>query len=113
MIIENDLDTLDMIGFLFDDGGYEVMESQFRMSVDEILKAKPDLVILDYWLSDGYGNDICLELKTDLRTKHIPIILISANLNLKRIAAHCFADEYLEKPFNIVDLENLVRKLTK
>lgn len=113
LIIENDLDTLDMIGYLFGDGGYEVVESQVSLPIEKIIEANPDLIILDYWLNDGYGNDICLDLKTTPGTKDIPIILISASLNLKQIAENCFADECLEKPFNIGDLESLVRELTK
>jgi DNA-binding response OmpR family regulator len=111
LIIENDLDTLDMIGFLFEDSGYEVMESQFKIPIKKIIHDDPDLIILDYWLEDGYGNDVCLELKAHPFSKHIPIILISAYPELKQTAHDCLADGYISKPFDIADLENLVKKL--
>jgi DNA-binding response OmpR family regulator len=113
LVIENDLDTLDMIGFLFEDSGYEVMESQFKIPIEKILHDDPDLIILDYWLDDGYGSDVCLELKAHPFAKHTPIILISADPEIKQMADDCRADGYISKPFDIADLETLVKKLVK
>ena len=63
----------------------------------------PDLVILDGMLPEVHGFEICRQLKTSERFRHIPVIMVSAVHIGWRFAADVKekygADDYLEKPF--------------
>lgn len=111
LIVEDDVNTLDWIGFLVEDIGYEVLKSLSRPSLSSIIEQQPALVLVDYWLSDSYGSDICLELKSNPATKNIPVVLMSVAFQLPQIASECHADGYILKPFNLRDLENMVKDI--
>lgn len=110
LVIENDLDILDVVGFVFENKGLEVIESQSRVPIETIIEQNPDLVLLDYYLDEGYGKEICLAIKTNPVTKHIPVIIFSAMTGLEKAANDSCADTFIAKPFDIDDLEKLVER---
>ena len=110
MVIENDLDILDLIQLFLDDIGFEVMPSQNRVPIEKIIIDNPSLILLDYFLNDGYGHDICAELKENSLTKDIPVIIMSASNHVEKYARACQASAFMPKPFDILELENIIRK---
>ncbi|MDO6492383.1 MULTISPECIES: hybrid sensor histidine kinase/response regulator transcription factor [unclassified Cellulophaga] len=63
----------------------------------------PDIVISDVQMPEMNGLDLCLRIKSDLKTSHIPVILLTA---LSNIEDHLQgirdgADAYIKKPFNV------------
>jgi len=110
-VLEDDTDIRYIIEFLLKDEGYDLQLSSTFSELKEKLKdSLPDLFILDVMLPDGDGSEICADLKEDLFTKHIPIIVMSANdQNMdKSIAAG--ADDYIKKPF---DIDYIVKRIDK
>lgn len=108
-VLEDDSDIRFIIEHLLRDEGYEL---QLSSSVSE-LKSKlrdalPDLFIIDVMLPDGNGIEICDDLKNDLFTKHIPVIVMSANPRSKQMSSQANADDYISKPF---DVEDVVRRI--
>jgi two-component system phosphate regulon response regulator PhoB len=95
LVIEDDLDTAQCLDYLINDLGYEFIQSQFMLTPTEIIKINPDVIILDYYLPNGHGDKLCLELKSNLFTKETPVILMSAHNNLRNISKKCDADAYL------------------
>jgi signal transduction histidine kinase/DNA-binding response OmpR family regulator len=73
----------------------------------------PDLVICDIGLPDRDGLDIVRILKSDLRTSHIPIILVTARNTVEQQidGAKAGADSYITKPFHIQYLREKIRNL--
>ena len=73
----------------------------------------PDIVISDVQMPEMNGLDLCLRIKSDLKTSHIPIILLTALTNiedhLKGIRDG--ADAYIKKPFNVQHLITNVEAL--
>jgi two-component system phosphate regulon response regulator PhoB len=55
------------------------------------------------------GGDFCFALKNNPATSHIPVISISAIANLKEIASISGADSYIERPFDVDALQEIVR----
>jgi DNA-binding response OmpR family regulator len=108
LIIENDIDTLDIVTIILEDSGFSVVKSEFKIPVREIIKIDPDAIVIDYLLSAGYGSDLCLELKENPSTKQIPVILFSASHNLEKITRDCHADAFIAKPFDLDDFVQVI-----
>ena len=110
LIIEDDKDILDMIAYILLDDGFEVVRSQDNVSTGFVCGIAPALILLDNRLADGFGSDLCLKLKNDPSTCHIPVLLVSATEQLSKVAGDSGADGFLDKPFDLSDLVAIVRK---
>ena len=117
LVIEDDKDIRDTIALFLQQQGYEVIASDNARILKSIHDIKPDLILLDNWLtdwkSDPNGQQLSKELKTNPATSHIPILMISAVSNIKEIAEAALADGYLKKPFDLDDLSAIVKKHVK
>lgn len=111
-VLEDDTDIRYIIEFLLKDEGYELqLSSTFDELKSKLKDSVPDLFILDVMLPDGDGADICADLKSDLFTKHIPVIVMSANDQNKEKSIKAGADDYIKKPFDIDYIVNRIDKL--
>lgn len=114
LVIEDEKDIRDTITYALEEHQYEVVSSEDAGILQSLDSIKPDLIMLDNWLtewkSDASGEQLSKELKTNAKTSHIPVILISAMSNVQEIAAAGKADAYLQKPFNLIDLLDTVNR---
>ena len=110
LIIEDDADILETIELILSGINIHVMSAPEALETAEVYALAPDLIILDHWLHKKLGGDLCLALKTDPHTKKIPIIMMSADLNIANVDRYSLADAYLAKPFDIDELVNLTHK---
>ena len=113
LIIEDDRDTLDVIGVILEYNEYDVIQSRKQLSVQEIVQINPSIIIVDYMLSDGLGSDLCLQIKTDPTTRNIPVILCSASYKIEQIALDSRADAFIAKPFDLDQFVHMVNKLAR
>ena len=109
LIIEDDQDILDILSCVLNAEGYTIRTLIHGDVIDEINADLPDLILCDIWLPKRKGTEICKILKSDPNTSHIPFIVISTAMNLPQIAGKCGADTYIEKPFQIKELVNIVK----
>jgi len=81
----------------------------------KVLSLFPDLVISDIVLPGMDGIEICRKIKTDRRTSHIPVILLTAQTtNEQKISGfEAGADDYITKPFTYEILESRIRNLIR
>jgi two-component system phosphate regulon response regulator PhoB len=117
LVIEDDKDIRDIIAYILEEENFEVISSGDSKILRSINEDKPDLILMDNWLtewkSDANGQQLSKMLKTNPATTHIPIIIISAVNNIKEIAEAGLADAYLKKPFDTTELLKIVKKLLK
>ncbi|TDQ08783.1 response regulator transcription factor [Pedobacter metabolipauper] len=108
-VLEDDEDIRYIIGVLLKDEGYELqLSSTFAELKTKLKDSVPDLFILDVMLPDGDGASICADLKGDVFTRHIPIIVMSANDQNKQISIEAGANDYISKPF---DIDYIVKRI--
>ncbi len=90
-----------------------VIAANGQAGIDKALELTPDIVISDVMMPEKDGFTLCRELKTDERTSHIPIILLTAKADQKsRIEGFAHgADAYLAKPFHQEELLVRAEKL--
>ncbi|WP_261376310.1 substrate-binding domain-containing protein [Gillisia sp. Hel_I_86] len=92
-------------------GEYEVYLSDGSDAIEKALELIPDVIVCDINLTDKSGFEICEILKKDLRTSHIPIIMLTALTNKESYVKglQSGADLYLTKPFSFAVLSQSVK----
>jgi DNA-binding response OmpR family regulator len=103
-VADDDPAILEVIELVLEDAGFEVETSTDGLSILQERSDFPDLILLDIRMSGTNGGDICRSLKEERKTRHLPVILVSANKDLEDIARNCGADAVIAKPFDIDDL---------
>nr|BBH86499.1 hypothetical protein KTC_12500 [Thermosporothrix sp. COM3] len=104
LIADDDPAILDSLELILEDAGYEVITTGDGATIQDLVQMKPDLLLLDIWLSGWNGKDICATLKHNEQTKHLPVILFSASRETEAIARDAGADAFITKPFELDDL---------
>src|SRR6185295_12553330 len=108
LIADDDPGIQDILTIIFERAGFEV---EIKKNGEDLLNNKftmPDLFLVDKQLSGYNGLDICRCLKSQRHTKNIPVIMISASPDIGRLSREAGADAYIEKPFEISHLVDLV-----
>ena len=115
-IVEDDKNIREIEVIALKNSGYEVQEfetaGEFRKAFEE---RQPDLLLLDLMLPDADGLDIVRELRQDKRGRELPIILVTARTTEidKVKGLDIGADDYLTKPFGIMELISRVKALLR
>jgi DNA-binding response OmpR family regulator len=110
LIIEDDPAIQELIGYILESEGFEVVAISHNSSSD-LPKHQADLILLDEWINKKEGHMLCKEIKEIHAIKHIPVIILSTAPDVAEIAKNCQADGYLAKPFDIEEIVSLVNKV--
>ncbi len=114
LIFDDDINILEICTTVLEQKGYEVAVSETSHNVIERVEAiQPNLVLMDNWIPKIGGVEATRLLKAHPLYCNIPVVFISANYNLEKLAKEAGADNFLEKPFNLVDLENIVKQMLR
>jgi two-component system phosphate regulon response regulator PhoB len=77
LVIEDDKDIRETITYALEENEFEVVSSEDARILRQLDTIKPDLILLDNWLtdwkSDANGQQLSKELKTNPLTSHIPV----------------------------------------
>ncbi|MGZ3883848.1 MAG: response regulator [Bacteroidia bacterium] len=89
--------------------GYNVVTLESCDSLlEETKKHNPDLILMDLMIPPHGGETAIKFLRSDNDTKHIPVLIFSAHLDLEAIATRIGANGYINKPFEMKQLEAIV-----
>lgn len=115
-IVEDDVNIREIETFALKNSGYNVFDFEcakdFNKKLDENM---PDLILLDIMLPDMDGLSILKNLRNCVETKNIPVILVSAKTSeMDRVKGlDIGADDYLCKPFGVMELISRVKALLR
>ena len=114
LLVEDNTDMRSFIKTLLTEENFMVVEAtNGRQGIDRAKEIIPDLIISDIMMPDVDGYQLCRELKQDIKTSHVPIILLSVKYTETEITRglETGADDYITKPFNMDILLTRVRNL--
>nr|WP_314896349.1 substrate-binding domain-containing protein [uncultured Flavobacterium sp.] len=112
LYIEDNKELLDFVSHKFSTE-YTFFASDGTNAIERALELIPDIIICDLNLPEKNGFQICEILKKDLRTSHIPIIILTASDDQESYlkALESGADIFLTKPFNLKVLAQSIKGL--
>lgn len=109
LICDDDADILEVCRVILGKKNYEVFTSIDCESIFPRLKEiNPDVILMDLWIPIMGGETCTKMLKETAGTRHIPVILFSANNEIEQISHRVSADGFLRKPFDIKELVNMI-----
>jgi len=116
LVVEDEIDVALLIAYNLEAEGY-VVESVARGDEAELRLAEsaPDLVILDWMLPGVSGIEICRRLRARDATRTLPVIMVTARCEeSERVRGLAVgADDYVVKPFSVIELMARVRALLR
>lgn len=115
-VVEDDKNISEIESFALKNAGHQIIEcscgKEFHKQVSDRL---PDLILLDIMLPDEDGLQILSKLRVTPETKKIPVILVTAKTTEidKVKGLDLGADDYLTKPFGVMELISRVKALLR
>ena len=115
-VVEDDKNISEIEGYALKNAGHNVVEcsngKEFHKAVQERI---PDLILLDIMLPDEDGLEILTKLRSSPETRRIPVIMVTAKSSEidKVKGLDMGADDYLTKPFGVMELISRVKALLR
>jgi two-component system phosphate regulon response regulator PhoB len=103
LVVDDEEDIVELLRYNLTNEGYRVISASSGERALEIARNKqPDMIILDLMLPGMDGLEVCKELKRDVETEQIPILMLTAKGEESDIVTglELGADDYVTKPFS-------------
>ena len=105
LILDDDQSVLDVMEEVLNYSHYEVRTTKDSHELMSLLESySPDIVLLDYLLNGNNGGEICHQIKSNPKTSHLPVIIVSAYPKLLESLGDYGCDAVIPKPFDLTDL---------
>lgn len=103
LVVDDEEDILELVEYNLKRDGYDVIRAEDgNQCLAKVDRYMPDLVLLDLMLPGIDGLDVCKTLKSDSKTEHIPVIMLTAKSEESDVVTglEVGADDYICKPFS-------------
>lgn len=116
LVVDDEENIVELIRMNLENSGYEVMDAYSGMeAITKTNSYLPDLLLLDLMLPDVDGLQVCKMIRMNEQTKDIPIIMITARSEeIDKVEGLSIgADDYITKPFGILELEARIKTVLR
>lgn len=116
LIVEDEPAIATLIRFNLEAAGYRVATAERVSDAEKLLKNElPDLILMDYMLPDVSGVEYIQQLRGQIRTQNLPIIMLTARSEEsdKELGLNIGADDYITKPFSPRELVARIRAMLR
>ena len=114
LLVEDDPEIIKLLNLHFDPGVYDLAScSTAAEAIDKSLRSQYDLAILDIGLPDGNGLEVCKTLRKNNSGTPIMMLTCHAEETDKVLALELGADDYVTKPFGVLELMARVKALLR
>jgi two-component system, OmpR family, phosphate regulon response regulator PhoB len=107
LVVDDERDLLSLLDFNLRAAGLEtLLATTGEQALSHLRRRIPDLVLLDVMLPDVSGTEVCRQIKSDPRTRHVPVVMLTAKgEEVDRVVGfELGADDYVTKPFSVREL---------
>ena len=116
LIVDDEKDLRDLVQFNLREAGFDTAGVEAGEEALEFVRNRtPDLILLDLMLPGVPGTEVCRQLKSSPRTKHVPVIMVTARgEEVDRVVGfELGADDFVTKPFSMRELVLRVRAVLR
>ena len=120
LVVDDEEDLAELVCYNLTKEGYQVTcVGSGELALGEARSQVPDLIVLDLLLPKVDGLDVCKQLKSDPKTQHIPIVMLTAKSEEVDMVTglECGADDYITKPFSprvlLARIRSVLRRRSK
>lgn len=114
LIVDDDLDTLRLVGLMLQRQGYQISAAtNGQQGLEKAFDESPDLILLDVMMPDIDGYEVTRRLRQNPSTAETPILMFTAKAQLddKVVGFEVGANDYLTKPTHPSELQARVKAL--
>lgn len=103
LIVEDNESLRDMLAKIFDAYYQVITADNGKKGLEKVISESPSIVLSDVVMPEMSGIELCREIKSNMETCHIPVVLLTARTALEHNleGLRMGADDYITKPFNI------------
>ena len=113
LIFDDDMDILSICSYILEEQGWEVhTRTHCNNIIETLTEVRPAVILMDNWIPDTGGIIATQLIKQHEEFRLIPVIYFSANNDIKTLAQKAGADTFLAKPFDINELEEVVKRVS-
>jgi DNA-binding NtrC family response regulator len=111
LIYDDDLEILNVCKAILNSENYRVETiSSCENIISDINKMQPDIILMDLWIPTIGGENAIQCMRENEETKHIPVVLFSANDEIEKISERVNATAFLKKPFDIHTFKETIQE---
>ena len=113
LVIEDEEHLRNVLKYNLELDGFEVyLAEDGPAGIELARREQPDLILLDWMMPEMDGMEVLSKLRSDEKTKDIAVFMLTAKGTTRDVGRALYqgADEYITKPFDPIQLPNLIRK---
>ena len=114
LIVDDEPGTRELLRLMLEFAGYDVFQAEDGLdALEKIKQVQPDVVLLDVMMPHMDGLEVCRHLRSDPATAELPVIMVSAKIQVDAIreGLDAGANRYLTKPVSRNNLLETIREV--